>query len=57
VRTATGWDVLIVRPLPSGFSDKTPTQIAFAIWQGEAQEVGARKMRTGWIQLTLEVSP
>jgi DMSO reductase family type II enzyme heme b subunit len=57
VRTATGWDVLIVRPLPSGFSDKTPTQIAFAIWQGETQEVGARKMRTGWIPLTLETSP
>jgi DMSO reductase family type II enzyme heme b subunit len=57
VRTATGWDVVIVRPLPSGFSAETPTQIAFAIWQGEVQEVGARKMRTGWIPITLEAKP
>jgi DMSO reductase family type II enzyme heme b subunit len=57
VRTATGWDVVIVRPLPAGFSAVAPTQIAFAVWQGAAQEVGARKMRTGWIPITLEANP
>jgi DMSO reductase family type II enzyme heme b subunit len=57
VRTATGWDVVIVRPLPTGFTAETPTQVAFAVWQGEAYEVGARKMRTGWIPLTLEAAP
>jgi hypothetical protein len=56
VRTATGWSVVITRPLPPGFSEDTPTHIAFAVWQGEAGEVGARKMRTGWIPLTLEAS-
>jgi DMSO reductase family type II enzyme heme b subunit len=57
VRTASGWDVVIVRPLPSGFSTEAPTQIAFAVWQGGAQEVGARKMRTAWVPITLEVKP
>lgn len=54
VRTADGWRVVIARPLPAGFNAETPTQIAFALWQGEAGEVGARKMRTGWIPLTID---
>jgi DMSO reductase family type II enzyme heme b subunit len=57
VRTSSGWSVVIVRPLPIGFSPDTPTHIAFAVWQGDANEVGARKMRTGWIPLTLETVP
>lgn len=31
------------------------TQIAFAVWEGSQQEAGARKMRTGWIPLSLRV--
>jgi DMSO reductase family type II enzyme heme b subunit len=53
-RTATGWSVVIIRPAPEGFDDRTPTQVAFAVWRGEAREVGARKMRTAWIPLTQE---
>jgi len=51
VRTPTGWAVVIARPLPAGFSASTPSQIAFAIWEGSHTEVGARKMRTGWVSL------
>ena len=51
-RTATGWSVVIVRPLPAGFDKQNGTQIALAVWRGEAREVGARKMRTAWIPLT-----
>lgn len=54
VRTAKGWSVVITRPLPIGFSAATPSQIAFAIWEGSHTEVGARKMRTGWVPLILK---
>jgi hypothetical protein len=27
------------------------TQIAFAVWQGAANEAGSRKMKTGWIPI------
>jgi DMSO reductase family type II enzyme heme b subunit len=53
-RTEKGWVVVIERPIPVGFSVTTPSQIAFAIWQGSHQEVGARKMRTGWVPLILK---
>lgn len=53
-KTPTGWSVVVVRPLPDGLSDKQGTQVALAIWRGEAREVGARKMRTAWIPLTME---
>jgi DMSO reductase family type II enzyme heme b subunit len=56
-RTASGWSVVISRPLPSGFSANAPTQVAFAIWRGDQQEVGARKMRTGWITLEVKEQP
>jgi DMSO reductase family type II enzyme heme b subunit len=56
-RTASGWSVVISRPLPSGFAANTPTQIAFAVWRGDQQEVGARKMRTGWITLAVKEHP
>jgi DMSO reductase family type II enzyme heme b subunit len=44
-RTATGWAVVITRSLPAG------RQVAFAVWDGAQEEVGARKMRTGWIPM------
>lgn len=54
VRTAKGWAVVMTRPLPSGFSISTPSQIAFAVWEGSQTEVGARKMRTGWVPLIMK---
>jgi len=53
--TATGWAVVISRPLPAGVARRT--QVAFAVWQGAKGEVGGRKMRTGWIPLSLEEKP
>jgi hypothetical protein len=52
-RTANGWSVVIVRPLPGGLAPNVRTNIAFAVWDGAAREVGARKMRTIWIPLSL----
>lgn len=51
--TAAGWAVVIVRPLPRGSAPGGRSQVAFAVWQGQKGEVGARKMRTGWIPLAL----
>ena len=48
-----GWTVLLIRPLPKGAQIGTRTQVAFAVWEGSHQEVGARKMRSGWIPLAL----
>lgn len=45
------WSVVIRRPLPQGLGRDQRTHVAFAVWQGSRQEVGARKMRTGWIPL------
>jgi DMSO reductase family type II enzyme heme b subunit len=56
-RTATGWSVVIARPLPAGFSANAPAQVAFAVWRGDQQEVGAKKMRTGWITLAVKEQP
>jgi hypothetical protein len=53
-RTPTGWAVVISRPLPAGLSPGGRTQVAFAVWQGNAGEVGARKMRTAWTPMKLE---
>jgi len=53
-RTATGWRVVIVRPLPAGFRPGGRSEIAFAVWDGEKQEVGARKMRSAWIPFSVE---
>jgi DMSO reductase family type II enzyme heme b subunit len=44
-RTPTGWAVVITRRLPDS------RQVAFAVWEGAQEEVGARKMRTGWIPM------
>ncbi len=56
-RTTEGWAVVIVRQLPTGLSPQAPSQIAFAVWEGAQEEAGARKMRTGWIPLAIEVKP
>lgn len=53
-RTDSGWAVVITRPLPGGFSKERPSQIAFAVWEGSHGETGARKMRTGWVNLILK---
>ena len=53
-RTADGWSVVIVRKAPGGWAPRTRTQIAFAVWEGSAKEAGARKMRTGWVPLSLK---
>jgi hypothetical protein len=55
--TATGWSVVIVRPLPAGVKPGGRSQVAFAVWLGAKGEAGARKMRSGWIPLALEPAP
>lgn len=52
--TPNGWAVVIARPLPAGVRPGGRSQVAFAVWQGQKREAGARKMRTGWIPLSLE---
>jgi hypothetical protein len=52
--TEKGWGVVICRRLPQGLTPAARSQIAFAIWEGSHKEVGARKMRTGWIPLLLK---
>ena len=56
VRTPAGWAVVITRALPDGLSTTSRTQVAFAVWQGAAQEAGARKMRSGWVGLSMRVT-
>ena len=56
VRTADGWSVVIIRKIPAGLSATIPSQIALAVWDGAQEEVGARKMRTGWITLSMKGS-
>lgn len=51
VKTDSGWAVVITRPMPAGFSGASPSQIAFAVWEGAHLETGSRKMRTGWVPL------
>jgi hypothetical protein len=53
-RTDTGWTVVLSRQLPGGLSPAGRSQVAFAVWEGSQQEVGARKMRTGWVQIVME---
>lgn len=53
-RTSDGWAVVIQRRLPEGISPKVRGQVAFAVWEGSQQESGARKMRTGWIPLSVQ---
>ncbi len=51
VHGRNGWSVVISRSWPAGVGPGQRTHIAFAVWQGSEGEVGARKMRTGWIPL------
>jgi hypothetical protein len=53
VRTPRGWSVVLTRPIPDGFSVAARTQVAFAVWQGSAEEAGARKMRSAWVALAM----
>lgn len=52
-RGEDGWEVVIVRPLPDGLGPGDRSQIAFAVWDGSHDEVGARKMRSVWIPLSI----
>lgn len=56
-RTESGWSVVIVRPMPTGLAPGNRSQVAFAVWEGSHQEGGSRKMRTGWIPLSLKAQP
>lgn len=56
-RTANGWAVVLTRRWPSALPAGSRTQVAFAVWEGSHQEVGGRKMRTGWTPLWIEVKP
>ena len=53
---AAGWAVVLSRPLPAGLAPGGRSQVAFAVWEGSKQEVGSRKMRTGWTPLSLEAA-
>jgi DMSO reductase family type II enzyme heme b subunit len=53
VRTPNGWAVVITRRMPDGLAPRGRTEIAFAVWEGSAREAGSRKMRTGWVGLSL----
>jgi hypothetical protein len=56
-RTTEGWQVMMVRPAPSWLARGAQSQVAFAVWDGEADETGARKMRSVWIPFAVpEVS-
>ncbi len=57
------WHLAISRPLTSA-TGGTPamapghrTYVAFAVWDGALSQAGARKMRSGWVPLALEVRP
>lgn len=52
-----GWAVVISRRLPAVLGPGGRSQVAFAVWQGSNEEVGARKMRTAWVPISLEVEP
>ncbi len=45
------WTVVIGRAWPASAGGRT--NVAFAVWQGSSREAGARKMRTGWIPLSI----
>lgn len=53
-RSDNGWVVVLRRPLVEGMKSGQRTQVAFAVWQGSEGEVGARKMRSGWIPLYIQ---
>jgi DMSO reductase family type II enzyme heme b subunit len=52
------WTVTIARPLDQRETEPLipggRSYAAFAVWQGSAGNVGSRKMRSGWIPLSIE---
>lgn len=52
-RATDGWEVVIARPLPAGLAAGGRSQIAFGVWDGGQGEVGSRKMRSGWVPLSI----
>ena len=50
---ASMWSVVITKTLPDVLRGQARSQVAFAVWNGKRQEVGARKMRSVWIPLAL----
>ncbi len=54
------WNVVLARPLKSGDKNDPPlkagsqTSLAFALWDGAAQNVGSRKNYAPWVPLILE---
>lgn len=50
-RTDKGWLVVLTRGLPKA------RYVALAVWDGAQGEVGARKMRTGWVPLRTRETP
>jgi DMSO reductase family type II enzyme heme b subunit len=57
IRTENGWIVVVTRRLPDGLGPRARTQVAFAVWEGSAEESGSRKMRTGWVGLSMREAP
>lgn len=53
-RVDGGWAVVVTRPLPAALPAGHRAQVAFAVWEGGNEEVGARKMRSVWVPLLLE---
>lgn len=56
IRTKDGWAVVLRRPVPSELAGLRRSPVAFAVWEGAQEETGARKMRTGWIQMSMEAA-
>jgi len=48
------WAVVITRPVPEVLRAAPRSQAAFAVWEGSHEEVGSRKMRTGWVPVVRE---
>jgi DMSO reductase family type II enzyme heme b subunit len=53
-RTAKGWAVVLVRRVPASLAAGKRTQVAFAVWDGAHDEVGARKMRSAWVPIAMQ---
>jgi hypothetical protein len=57
------WHVVITHPMAPGdpndptLAPGSETLAAFAVWEGGARDVGARKAWSNWVQLKLEASP
>lgn len=56
-RTQNGWSVVITLHLSDPSNADFRSHVAFAVWDGAGEEVGARKMRTDWIPLIAGGNP